>query len=469
MRRLKRVISRMPIKWKLTLWSALLLFMLFAAYNMVQYVFVDRWMISREEMNTREDMREILNYFLENEVTFEEAKLVQIRNFLEKVNHRNQLIRVLDKQGNPIVIVTDDMPDTAVEAKLVPTTELIRTRNENNHLLIMRSPLTIFQFSGTVEIVKSMEDFEQLTTAFFYVMAACGLGSLVLSGLGGWVLSRQLLKPLQSMVETMKNVKQKGLQERVQVVNNQDEIAELMNMFNRMMDQVERSFQQQRQFVEDASHELRTPIAIVEGHLALLQRWGKNDPAIVEESMATSMQELARLKSLVQELLALSRAENIHPENEPKWMNPDQEIRSIIRNVADLHPSFQFEVDVDAISQCAIAITLQHLEQILLILLDNAVKYSGNQRLIQVKARENGDTAYMEVTDYGIGITEGDMPYVMDRFYRADKARGGEQGGYGLGLSIAKRLVEQYGGAIRIQSLENEGTTIYLSLPLVKK
>ncbi|MCU6793479.1 HAMP domain-containing histidine kinase [Paenibacillus sp. WQ 127069] len=466
MSRLPLRFAQVPMKWKLTIWSTLLLVLLFAVYNIVQYVFVERWMIKQEEANTQQDMREILNYFLENEVSFEEAEFVQLRNFLEKINRRDQLIRVLNEKGEPILTVSDDIPEQWVEAKSVSTTELIGMKQTNDRLVIMRSPLTIFRFNGTVEIVKNIVNFEKLTDAFFYVMVICGLGAVVVSGLGGRLLAGQLLKPLQAMAETIRNIKKKGLHERMQPNDNQDEIATLMVMFNTMMDQVERSFQQQRQFVEDASHELRTPVAIVEGHLSLLQRWGKNDPAILEESLEASIQEIARLKMLVQELLTLSRAEKLDPSYNYEVTDPEQAIRAMLRNMAMLHPTFHLEAELGAFKSVSLVISAQHLEQILLIVLDNAFKYSEKCKTICIRATVNEDAACIEVIDSGIGIPESDMPFVMDRFYRVDRARGSGQGGHGLGLAIAKRLVEMYNGTMTLQSIEHKGTTVCISLPI---
>ncbi|MDF2671649.1 MAG: two-component sensor histidine kinase, partial [Paenibacillus sp.] len=334
MKRIHLLLSHIPIKWKLTIGSTFLLFFLFAAYNVVQYVFVEKWMIKQEEANTQMDMREILNYFLENEVSFEEAEVASLRNFLEKMNRRDQLIRVLNEKGEPILVVSDHIPEHWVDAKIANATELFGMKHENDRLVIMRSPFTIFTFIGTVEIVKNIVNFEMLTNALFFVMVVFGIGAVLISALGGWLLAGQLLKPLQAMAGTIRNIKQKGLHERMQLNNNQDEIATLMKMFNNMMDQVERSFLQQRQFVEDASHELRTPVAIIQGHLSLLQRWGKKDPALLEESLGASIQEVARLTRLVEELLALSRAEKLNLAHNPEVSEPEQKILSIVKNMA---------------------------------------------------------------------------------------------------------------------------------------
>lgn len=465
MRMLSFAVGRLPIKWKLTLWSSLLLFLLFAAYNAVQYLFIEKWMLQQEKVDTRQNMREILNYFLENEVAFDEPNIAQIRGFLEKVNDRDQSIRVLDSIGRPIVVVSNNIPGEWIDSIPAYTPEKTGISYDKNRLLIMRSPFTIFDFNGTVEIVKNTEDFVKLISAFSRIMLICGLGAIVISGLGGGLLARQLLKPLQSMADAIRKIKQKGLHERVRVNHNQDEIATLMKMFNEMMDQVERSFQQQRQFVEDASHELRTPIAIMEGHLSLLRRWGKNDPAILEESLHVSIQELARLKGLVQELLALTRAEESIPTEGVQAANPDVVIRHVMKHIEVVYDSFRFETELEPLAGVSIAISVQHLEQLLFIILDNAVKYSTDRKRVIIRGTVSGGMACIEISDCGIGIPESDLPYVMDRFYRVDKARSREQGGHGLGLSIAKRLVERYNGTISIRSKENEGTSVSVTFP----
>lgn len=468
MRRLTLTWLQLPIKWKLTLWSSLLLFMLFAAYNAVQYVYVEQWMIKREKTSVQQTMRAALNYFLENEFAFKGADLAPIRGFLERINGQNQGIRVLDANGSVIVSVSNGLSSGWNEApEQGMRSEVAGTWQQSNNLLIMRSPLTIFEFNGTIEIVRNTEDFAELIAAFSRVMLLCGLGAVFLSGLGGWMLARQVLKPLQSMSDTIRKIKRKGLHERVPLSGNQDEIYTLMSMFNNMMDQVERSFLQQKQFVEDASHELRTPVAIIEGHLAMLSRWGKNDPAVLEESLDASIHELARLKGLVQELLALSRAEAALPDGAQPLADPHKTIGQIVRNSAVVHPSFRFEAEIEALTGVAVGVPEQHLEQILHILIDNAVKYSPDRKAVRVTGTVQDDQVSMQVSDQGAGIPASELPRVLDRFYRVDKARSGEQGGHGLGLAIAKRLVERYDGTIKLDSMEHEGTTVTVLLPAV--
>ncbi len=452
----KRILSshaQIPIKWRLTLWSSFLLFFLFAAYNGIQSVVAERWTVSQEQKDMERELQEISNYLLAKEYDIAERDYAAVRSYLQRVNRDRQLIRLLDRDGTPIVAVSRDMPENWTE----------------DQVLSRSGPLTIYRFDGYVEIVRSMEQYDRMIAVFFRVMLLCSAGAVLISAAGGWLLARQMLKSLQTVNETMRRVKEKGLQERVTLDGAHDEIYSLKKMFNGMMDQLERSARQQQQFVEDASHELRTPIAILEGHLGMLRRWGKRDSAVLDESLQISLDELARLKGLVQEMLSLTHAEQPLGDEPNACVGPKRVLQRAVKNLRMVHPSFQFESDAEKLAGHGVAIAASRLEQVALIVLDNAVKYSGESRKIVMTACLDGRFAVLKVTDFGIGMSEQDLPRSWDRFYRAERSRSDKIGGYGLGLSIAKRLVEQAGGSIGISSRQGEGTTVTIQLPLLGK
>lgn len=419
----KNKFSRIPIKWMLTLWSACLIFVLFIAYNSVQYIFVEKWMIGQEKKQVEQQMNDILNEILEREARFTQAELPKIRSYLNKRNQNNQLIRIIDQQGNKVIAVSEGIPEEWIAPVQKTKTEIVIVEEAGHSLLVLRSPITIHTFNGTIEIIKNMNRFQKMTEALFRVFVLSGIGAVVLSGLGGGLLAWQLLKPLQSMAKTMKNVKRKGLQERMIVHDKEDEITTLMRIFNDMMDQVEISYARQSQFVEDASHELRTPIAIMDGHMSLLLRWGKDDPKVLEESLNISYYELTRLKSLVQDLLTLTRMEQDRNAPDEVTSRADRTMLHIIGQCEQLHPQFTFETAFSGFNNQEVLISERHLEQLMLILLDNAVKYSAAGSSIHVTGSVHKDEAVFVVTDCGIGIPEKDLPYVMDRFYRVEKMR----------------------------------------------
>jgi len=462
---LKRTLSRMPFKWMLTLWSAFLIFVLFVAYNTVQYVYVEKWMMAQEKKQARQKMNEVLNGLLEREAGFSEDELLRNRSYLDKKNQSDQLIRIIDEHGDRVIAVSDGIPEEWIAPEVKSETEIVVTDHEGHSLLVIRSPITIHSFHGTVEIVRNIDQFQRLTEAILRVFLFSGLGAVVLSGLGGGLLARQLLKPLQLMAQTMRNVERKGVQERIAVPDKEDEMTTLMKIFNEMMDQVEHSFSQQSQFVEDASHELRTPIAIMDGHLSLLLSWGKHDPATLEESLNISYHELTRIKALVQDLLTLTRTEKDGLAADEVTVRADRTILNIVGQWEQLHPQYTFETKLTGFADREVVVAERHLEQMMMILLDNAVKYSEVGSPVRVMGSVRNEAAVFEIADSGTGIPEKDLPYVTDRFYRVDKARSRKQGGTGLGLAIAKRLIERYNGQMTIQSKESAGTTVTISFP----
>ncbi|MDB5055241.1 MAG: signal transduction histidine kinase [Bacilli bacterium] len=469
MKTLRNRLSQLPIQWKLIIGSSLLLCFLFISYNAVQYLVINHWLMNQEGHAVRKNMEQLQLYFSEKKTSLNEKEITDSRNFIDKMNQRNQMIRILDNQGHPILTISEDVPEHWVTPQKVTQSELISLWHITDHLLVMRTPLISAQFTGTIEIVDSLENLDKVSDLLLVIMLIGGLGALILSGLGAILLTRQLLKPIQSITDTMRKIKNKGLHERVIVLDNHDEISKLTIMFNEMMDQLEISFQQQKQFVEDASHELRTPIAIMEGHLSLLRRWGKDDPALLNESLNASLQELIRLKGLVQELLELSRADTVTDHSKKEQIDPCQIISAIVKNIHMLHPEFIFDTNIADLSGSNIAIVPHHFEQILLILLDNAVKYSADDRKIHILGSVYSGLAQIQIIDCGIGIPSDELPSVFDRFYRVDKARSGEKGGHGLGLSIAQRLIERYDGTIYISSTENKGTSVTIGFPLYKQ
>lgn len=462
------IYTRMPIKFKLTLGSTVLILALLVGYNMLQYMIMEQWIIHREKKNIEQNMNAILNDLLEQEIEFKQADLAGVKPYLNKMNRDDQRIRILGADNRAIITINNNVPDDGINEMgniSVSQQQFGIYKKDGYSLLILKRPLTIHAFTGSVEIVKSLEQFEELSKTISQVMFYFAIGAVALSILVGWLLTRNLLRPLQSMAQTIRDVKSKGIQERMQPALNGDEISTLMIMFNEMMDQVEDAFRQQTRFVEDASHELRTPIAIIEGHLALLRRWGKEDAVILSESLDASLEEFARLKRLVMELLTLSRAEKETRNVESALTNLPGAIESIVDRFALIHPDFDLETDVLRVDGISLMITVEHLEQILLIILDNATKYALQNKTIVVRADVTARQLHMEVIDQGIGIPDEDIPYVTERFYRVDKARSRDQGGNGLGLAIAKRLVERYHGTIAIRSKELAGTTVTVSLP----
>lgn len=322
---------------------------------------------------------------------------------------------------------------------------------------------------GYIQVINPMTSYNSMMGKLLATMFLLGAVALFISGMLGYLLAQNFLNPLTRMAKTMNDIRNNGFQKRIEPTNiTKDEIGELTIVFNDMMEQIERSFEQQKQFVEDASHELRTPVQIMEGHLKLLTRWGKDDPEVLDESLNASLTELERMKKLVQEMLDLSRAEQISQTKELQLVCVNDVAEQVRRNFEVMHEDFIFTLKEDDKDLHAL-IQHNHLEQVLIIIVDNAVKYSGDGKQVDMHVFKEDDKVKVAIKDYGVGISKDEIDKIFNRFYRVDKARSREVGGNGLGLAIAKELVSGYLGSIQAESEDNVGTTITITLPLIEK
>lgn len=346
---------------------------------------------------------------------------------------------------------------------------------EGVHVFVKRSPVYSkagHHLLGYVQVTNRLVDYDATRGKLILIFLVFGLTAALASALLGYVLAAWLLRPIDLINETIEKINQADAQNdpvanvRVPVASHHDELTELSQLFNIMLDRMQRYIEQQQQFVEDVSHELRTPVAIIQGHLELLNRWGKDDPQVLEESIAASLQEINRMKSLVQEMLDLSRAEQVEIHFKNELSDAREVALQVFNNFKMIHPDFSFVMDNDLEEKTLVKIYRNHLEQVLIILMDNAVKYSKERLEIHLSVSKNSRYVEIAVQDFGEGISQDDINKVFDRFYRVDKARSRGKGGNGLGLSIAKRLIEGYHGQLTLESVLGQGSIFRIFVPL---
>ena len=370
--------------------------------------------------------------------------------------------------------------------------EIFRTQSWNDGELIgndsktqikkLKNGQTIFQTSmpiisnksrvliGYLAITNRLDNLKQLKEELNQLALSILFVSAIIAIVLGYLLSNQMTKPIKKIQEIISSISEENIStKRIKVSEKNDEFAIVSEHFNELLDKISFYIEQQKHFVEDVSHELRTPVAIVEGHLKLLNRWGKDDPEVLEESLQASLVELQRMKTLVQEMLDLSRAPQVKEQYKDATTNVTEVAKQVVHNFRVLYPEFTFTFDDDLKHDLWIPIYLNHLEQVVIILMDNAVKYSLDRKEIILSLSKGEEHVEIAVQDFGMGMTEEDRKKVFSRFYRVDKARSRERGGNGLGLSIAKELIESYDGEISVTTLLNHGSIFKITLPLMKK
>ncbi|MCM3631270.1 HAMP domain-containing histidine kinase [Paenibacillus glycanilyticus] len=234
---------------------------------------------------------------------------------------------------------------------------------------------------------------------------------------------------------------------------------------NRALIPVRNSMEKQQQFVSDASHELRTPLSVIQAHAELLLR--HPDHTIEQDSKHISMvlQETRRLGKLVSGLLTLARSDSNQLELDKKLVSMERIVQDGINKMTMLAEVKDIILRGEIESPIQLQADEERLHQLLMVLMDNAVKYTPEGGVIRVACHKLAHTVYLEVEDTGVGISPEHLPHIFDRFYRGDKARTRQEGGTGLGLAIAKWIVERHGGKIRIESKPAVGTRVLVTLP----
>ncbi|KIL45841.1 sensor histidine kinase [Jeotgalibacillus soli] len=308
-----------------------------------------------------------------------------------------------------------------------------------------------------MESLQSTEDNLQVLRNILIIVTLLAMIPVVLSGR---VLSNIIVRPITSMIQTMKEIQQSGQFKRIQLKEkSKDELNEMGNTFNRMIELLESNYDKQEQFVSNASHELKTPLTVIESYASLLKRRGKERPDLFDESVEAIYSEAIRMKDMTQQLLLLARQEeqwNVTIES----LNLNQLTEDSIKAFQN---AYQREVELVMLSEIDIMSDRQKLKQLIFIFLDNAKKYSDER--ITIYVGQTGHEGYIRIEDKGIGIPKEDLPKVFDRFYRVDKARSRKSGGSGLGLSLARDIGDALKAKIELDSLEDVGTTATIFLP----
>ena len=294
---------------------------------------------------------------------------------------------------------------------------------------------------------------------------------VVLAALGGWLITRNAFRVVDELRQQADSISGgQDLSRRIPVNGERDELYHLAGTLNRMFDRLEDSFQAEQQFISDVSHELRTPLTNVRSYAETIRDAGDELPRDMENSfLDIIITETDRMTHIVQDLLTLSRLDSGRADMVFTRFPFGDAIESVVRS-NQLNARQRGHELTYAPEDTLPLITgdRSRLEQVMMNILGNAVKYTPDGGHIRVTAGSGADSVWMEVCDDGIGIPEKDRDRIFDRFYRVDKARSRESGGTGLGLSIAKEIVQRHHGTISLAPHEGPGTTVRLELPIAQ-
>ncbi|MHB1419650.1 MAG: sensor histidine kinase [Bacillota bacterium] len=355
-------------------------------------------------------------------------------------------------------------------SQIIPITDSINSTREIEvgklHLIVRNTVIKdAGQVKAYIQVASNLEKEYSFLKILFILMVVADAVGILLSLFAGYVVSRKMLRPIDRMTKTAQKIGMSDLTGRIEVPHSNDELSRLAETFNEMLDRIKTSFDEQGRFVADASHELRTPVSIIQGYIEVMDRWGKQDKMVLQESIDAIKEETSDMTGMIERLLFLARGDSGSQILKKSEFSMDELLDELYKESAMLSPQHEFIFNKP--EHLNFFGDRKMIKQMIRALLDNSIKFTPSGGEIEVSCSEHEKNIKIVIRDNGIGISEEEKEHVFERFYRVDKARARETGGSGLGLSIVKWIVDAHEGDIFVDSLAEKGTKITIVLPLI--
>lgn len=306
-------------------------------------------------------------------------------------------------------------------------------------------------------------DFE-LTSLYYRTILLYLIGMLVIVRLSKKNM-HGIAKKMQDIIKSTKRITINNLEnERLNLEGTQNELRDIAGTINGMLDRLELSYETQKQFVSDASHELRTPISVIQGYVNMLDRWGAEDAEVLKESVNAIKNEAQSMQELVEKLLFLSR----HDKKTLKLHKKKFDVGNLLQEIFRESKVTVKERNIEALDMDSVVLygDAQTIKEAIRVLYENAIKYTQSGDTIYMGCEQENENCVITIADTGIGMDEKDMDNIFRRFYRSDHVQSSNISGHGLGLSIAKLIVLKHAGMIEVKSQYTRGTCFRIVLPL---
>ena len=463
------MLKRAPIRLRLTLWYVLLMAVILAAFCTGVYLVLREALYQNLNESVQNRASVLLNAIqYEGDRPFLPDQVSSERSF--DVEH---FARVFNTSGELSSDSTAAVGHVPVKAEAVAsalagisTTRLVKTLEDSDpfqvkSLPIIRDGVTL----GVLEVGQAEDDVSDTLATLLLVMGIAYPLTLVVASFGGVFLARRALSPIDNITRTAGHISADDLSQRLDLLLPDDEVGRLARTLDEMIGRLDDAFRRQRQFTGDASHELRTPLTVIKGEIDVsLQK--DREPEDYRQVLLAVNEEVDHLIRLTGSLLTLARAD----AGRIPLAIEDVDIGEVVTGAADQVCSSARDKGVGLNVDPGPPVTLRADEdlllQLLLNLLDNAIKYTAAGGEVTVGWGINGRQVELRVRDTGIGIASEHLPYLFNRFYRVDQVRSHAQGGVGLGLAISRWVAEAHGGSIRVESTPDEGSVFMVSLPI---
>lgn len=454
----------MTIRTRLTLLYSVLLALVILIFGISLFRLLSWAWHSQLEEGMRVVAQQIVEIVRDGALSDDESHPA-IRKQLARAPYLTFAVQIWRQDGQ-LIFTTDNVAysapfDAENRNSRVEVIRDIHLPAEGIHALVFTSPIYTrdSRYLGSVQILSPLTTLEAATERLLRVTIGVGAVALLLSFMISSVLAGQVLQPIEMINQTAKQITDANdLSRRIPYNGPPDEIGQLILTFNTTLERLERLFKTQRRFVADVSHELRTPLTTLQGNLDLIKRHG-----IEAASLEAMESELKRMTRLVGDLLLLAQADSGYLPLEEREVDLDTLVIEVHKQAKVL--SQTVKVRLAPPEPARVKGDADRLKQVLLNLVTNAIKYTPDGGEVTLSLTAEGGYAFIRVTDTGIGIPKEDLPFIFERFYRVDKARDRQIGGAGLGLSIAKWIVEAHHGRIEVESEVGKGSTFTVQLP----
>lgn len=447
----------MKIKSKILLFSSVWLVIMLLLINGAIYFLFQKIIFDNEVSRVTEHTKTVVK-----EVNDAIAVNDNLDNLLRAYLPANGMIRVINEDTKSVFATSRKAYMRQLPTKFQSQQSMDIRRFDDIAYAVVSIPL--IWTDGTIvmlEVTESLEESQNTLRTLLIVLSLASLFVLLPALFFGNMLSRLILTPIHALTSTMKHIQSTGDYQKIELTSSsKDELYTMGLTFNQMIDLLEKNYQKQQRFVSDASHELKTPLTVIESYASMLKRWGMRKPELLEESVDAIYSEAVRMKEMTEQMLELANA-----DSRLALEKNELDLLEVCESAAK-HMRVTFQRDIEIItngSDFRLWADENKIMQVVYILLDNARKYSEDS--ITLTLNETAGTGSFSVQDRGFGIPQEDKDKIFDRFYRVDKARTRETGGAGLGLSIAKKIVEEHKGRISLDSTEGIGTTVTVTLP----
>src|SRR5215813_1293346 len=460
----------------MALWYAALLAGALALFGAATYVGLERYLQKSLEESLIKQARSIGDVLIVNiKQSGEDYVSNEItEHYSPEINGR--LIRVTRADGRQVFISGLPKDGTFDPARVPPPSLPISQAyshevemSDGHEILLYAMPYV--SRDGAQFLIEVGAPYNQIESILRGLLLTFALGLPLIVALaisGGYVLMRRALRPVDEIRQKAAQITSSNISERLPVVHTGDELERLATDLNRMIARLEESFQQINRFSADASHELRTPLTVLQGELESMVRNGSNLPPETRDTIGSALEETHRLTKIVENLLAISRLE----AGEARGQLERLDFAELARSTADQMRLLAEEKHIELACNGADPVTIEadpaRLKQVVVNLLDNAIKYTPDGGKVTISVIKKDSRAVLEIIDSGIGISSNDLPHIFDRFYRADKARSRQMGGTGLGLSIVRSICLAHNGQVKVASTEGQGSIFRVELPLFR-